>query len=96
MLWGNNQQHAERLPDVQVIGVPLPTRNRCFLPTFSQMGKRIVRVEIVEKGEEHFLLKVFFDGSEERLPIVKLSRRKRSRARVDWSRKLSTGLKRGF
>jgi hypothetical protein len=63
MLWGNNQQHAERLPDVQVIGVPLPTRNRCFLPTFSQMGKKIVRVEIVEKGEEHFLLKVFFDGS---------------------------------
>jgi hypothetical protein len=59
------------------------------------MPKKIVRVEVGGEGDERFLLKVFADGSEEKLPIVKLPRRKRPR-RIDWSRKYSSGLKRGF
>jgi hypothetical protein len=39
-------------------------------------------------------LKTFDDGSEERGPIVKAPRKKWLRSRIDWSRKLSTGLKR--
>jgi len=59
------------------------------------MRKKIVRVEVFGDRDERFLLKVFADGSEERLPIVKLPKKKRPR-RIDWSRKLSSGLKRGF
>jgi hypothetical protein len=60
------------------------------------MPKKPIKIEVIEEGDERFLLKIFFDGSEERQPIVKLPRKKRSRPKVDWSRKLSTGLKRGF
>jgi hypothetical protein len=59
------------------------------------MAKKAVRVEVIEEGDERLLLKVFANGSEERQPIVKHPRKKRPR-RIDWSRKLSTGLKRGF
>ena len=41
------------------------------------------------------LLKTFDDGSEERRPILKEPRKTRPQ-RIDWSRKLSTGLKRGL
>jgi hypothetical protein len=58
------------------------------------MPKKPIKIEVIEEGDERFLLKIFSDGSEERRPIVK--RRKRPRPKVDWSRKLSTGLKRGF
>ena len=47
-------------------------------------------------GEDHFLLKIFADGRKEREPIVKFPRKKRPRSKVDWSRKYSSGLKRGF
>jgi hypothetical protein len=60
------------------------------------MPKKPIKIEVIEEGDERFLLKIFSDGSEERRPIVKLSRRMRPRPKVDWSRKLSTGLKRGF
>jgi hypothetical protein len=60
------------------------------------MPKKPVKIEVVEEGDERFLLKVFPDGSVERRPIVKEPKKKRARPRVDWSRKLSTGLKRGF
>jgi hypothetical protein len=59
------------------------------------MPKKIVTVEVVEEGDDSFLSKVYADGSEERQLIVKLPRKKRPE-RIDWSRKLSTGLKRGF
>jgi hypothetical protein len=59
------------------------------------MRKKIVRVEVFGDRDERFLLKVFADGSEERLPIVKLPKKARPR-RIDWSRKLSSGLKRGL
>jgi hypothetical protein len=60
------------------------------------MPKKPTRIEIVQEGDERFLLKIFADGREEREPIVKLPRKKRPRPKVDWSRKYSSGLKRGF
>lgn len=59
------------------------------------MVNKRTAIEIIDQGDERILLKTFDDGSEERRPIVKEPRKKRRR-RLDWSRKLSTGLKRGF
>jgi hypothetical protein len=59
------------------------------------MAKKIVTVEVLEEGEHRFLRKTYADGSEERKPILKEKSKSRPR-RIDWSRKLSTGLKRGF
>ena len=39
------------------------------------MSKKPINVEIIEEGEERFLLKRYEDGSTERLPIVKLPRK---------------------
>jgi hypothetical protein len=60
------------------------------------MPKKLDKIEVVQEGDVRFLIETFADGSEERQPIVKLPRKKRSRRKVDWSRKLSSGLKRGF
>jgi hypothetical protein len=55
------------------------------------MAKTPTTIEVVQEGDERFLLKTFADGSEERTPIVKLPRRPpRSRFRkvtLDKSRK---------
>ena len=59
------------------------------------MAKKAVQIEVAEVGEQRFLLKTFDDGSEERSPIVKELKKKGLRPRVDWSRKLSKGRKRG-
>jgi hypothetical protein len=39
------------------------------------MAKNPTKIEVVQEGEERFLLKTFADGSEERKPIVKLPRK---------------------
>lgn len=39
------------------------------------MPKKPIKIEVVQKGDERFLLKVFADGREERSPIVKLPRK---------------------
>jgi len=70
--------------------------NRPFHFTFSRMPKKPTRIEIIEEGDQRFLLKTFADGKEKREPIVKLPRKTRPRPKVDWSRKYSSGLKRGF
>jgi hypothetical protein len=59
------------------------------------MPKKPVKIEVMER-DERFLLKVVSDGSEERRPIVKEPKKKPARPRLDWNRKLSTGLKGGF
>lgn len=59
------------------------------------MAKKPVHIEIIEEDDVRYLLKVFDDGSEVRHPIVKETRRKKLR-RIDWSRKLGAGSKRGF
>jgi hypothetical protein len=59
------------------------------------MAKKPLGIQVIEEGDERILVKTFEDGSEERQPIVKAPRKKRLR-RIDWSRKYSSGLKRGF
>ena len=39
------------------------------------MAKSPIKIEVVQEGDERFLLKTFADGSEERKPIVKLPRK---------------------
>jgi hypothetical protein len=39
------------------------------------MAKQPIRIEIVQEGDQRFLVKGFADGSEEREPIVKLPRK---------------------
>jgi hypothetical protein len=39
------------------------------------MPKKPIKIEVVQEGDERFLLKVFAHGGEEREPIVKLPRK---------------------
>ena len=39
------------------------------------MGKKPVKIEIVQEGDQRCLVRSFADSSEERLPIVKLPRK---------------------
>jgi hypothetical protein len=43
----------------------------CSVP----MSKNPTKIEVMQEGDERFLLKTFADGSEERKPIVKLPRK---------------------
>jgi hypothetical protein len=63
---------------------------------FFSMLKKLIEVEIVQAGDERFILKIFSDGSEERQPIVKLPRKKPYRPRPHWHWDLNKGRKRGF
>lgn len=55
------------------------------------MPKKPIKIEIVQEGDARFVLKAFADGTEERLPIVKLPRKTRYPPRTyrkwDFSRK---------
>jgi hypothetical protein len=39
------------------------------------MHKKPTKIEIIQEGDDRFLLKNYDDGSEERVPIVKLPRK---------------------
>ena len=39
------------------------------------MQKKPIKIEIVQEGHERFLVKAYADGSEERVPILKLPRK---------------------
>jgi hypothetical protein len=39
------------------------------------MPKEPVEIEVVQDGDERFIIKTFADGREERVPIVKLPRK---------------------
>jgi hypothetical protein len=39
------------------------------------MPKEPVQIEVVQEGDERFIVKTFADGSEEPVPIVKLPRK---------------------
>ena len=54
------------------------------------------KIEIVQQGDERFILKVFADGREEREPIVKLPRKKRYPPRPYWHWDLSKIRKKDF
>jgi hypothetical protein len=46
-----------------------------FLKTGLGMPKKPIKIEIFQEVDERFLQKEYADGSEERVPIVKLSRK---------------------
>jgi hypothetical protein len=58
------------------------------------MSKKQIKIEVVQEGDERFLLKGYADGSEERTPIVKLPR-KPPRYRY-WTVTLDKSKKKGF
>jgi hypothetical protein len=39
------------------------------------MPKEPVQIEVVQEGDQRFIVKTFADGSDERVPIVKLPRK---------------------
>jgi hypothetical protein len=55
------------------------------------MAKKPIKVQIVNEGQERFLLKVYADGSEERRPIVRELKKKRQSAKIAWYWDLKTG-----
>jgi hypothetical protein len=60
------------------------------------MSKKLTEVEIVQEGDERFILKTFSDGSEERELVVKLPRKKRYPPRPYWHWDLNKSRKKGF
>jgi hypothetical protein len=48
------------------------------------MARKPVKVEIVQEGEERFLVKTFADGEETREPVVRLKRKPRYPPRPYW------------
>jgi hypothetical protein len=60
------------------------------------MPKKLVSVEIVQEGEQRFLIKSFSDGEKIREPIVKLPRKKRYPDRPYWHWDFDKSKKRGF
>jgi len=58
------------------------------------MAKKQVSVEVIEEGDERFLLKTYADGTTERVPIVKgPPKPKRLSNKIAWYRDLRTGRK---
>jgi hypothetical protein len=56
------------------------------------MRRKLVKVDIVIEGDDRFLVHVFSDGSEKRLPIVKQPAKKRRLSnKVAWYWDLKTG-----
>jgi len=53
------------------------------------MAKKPISVEIVQEGDERFILRTFADGETTREPIVKTSRKKRYPDRPYWHWDLS-------
>jgi hypothetical protein len=60
------------------------------------MPKRPIKIEIVGDGEERALLKVYDDGTEERMPIVKAPKKQRASSRPYWYWELGTGRRKFF
>jgi hypothetical protein len=50
-------------------------RNRFLGISFIRMPKNPIKIEVLQEGDERFLLQTFADGSEERKPIVKQPRK---------------------
>ena len=48
------------------------------------MSNKPVKIEVIQAGQERYLLKVFADGSEQRDPILKSQRKKRYPDRPYW------------
>jgi hypothetical protein len=58
------------------------------------LAKKPIQVEVMEEGDERFLLKTYADGTYERIPILKESPKKgRLSSKIAWYRDLRTGRK---
>ena len=71
-------------------------RNGGTAKPFSLMLKKPIKVEIVQEGDERFIVRAFAGGEETREPVVKLPRKKRYPPRSYWHWVLYKGSKRGF
>jgi hypothetical protein len=60
------------------------------------MSREPVKIEIFQHGDERVMLKIFADGTEERIPIVKLPRKKRYPDRPYWKWTFDKSKKKGF
>ena len=59
------------------------------------MAKKPISIEIVQKGDESFMIRTFADGSTTRHPIVKVKRKKRNPDRPYWHWDLSKWERKG-
>jgi hypothetical protein len=60
------------------------------------MPRKLVKVEVVEDGDERYLRKVYADGTEEQVPILRVSKKKRTPVRPYWYWDLGTGRRKFF
>ena len=64
---------------------------------YPMMPKQPTSVEIIERGDQRFLLKTYADGTEERVPIVtEPPKKKRLSNKIAWYRDLKTGRRRFY
>jgi hypothetical protein len=74
-------------------------RSRNRLPVFrveKTMSRKPIKVEIIEAGDERVLLEIYDDGTEERTPVAKTAKKKRSKSRPYWYWMLGTGRRKFF
>ncbi|HEY6579391.1 MAG TPA: hypothetical protein VIY09_08710 [Rhizomicrobium sp.] len=60
------------------------------------MSKKLIKVEIVQQGDERVLLKVYDDATEERTPVVSGGKKNRERQRPYWYWSLRSGQRKFF
>jgi hypothetical protein len=60
------------------------------------MLKKPIKVEVVQEGEERFLLKIYDDGTETRMPIVNAPKKRPKALRPYWYWELRTGRRKFF
>jgi hypothetical protein len=61
-----------------------------------RMTKKPIKVEIMQEGDERYLLKTYDDGREGRVPIVKIPKKRRTSSRPYWYWELGTGRRKFF
>jgi hypothetical protein len=59
------------------------------------MAKKPISIEVVQEGDERFMIRTFADGETTREPIVKLKRKKRYPDRPYWHWDLSKLARKG-
>jgi hypothetical protein len=60
------------------------------------MPKNPKKIKIIQQGDDRFLVKTFADGTEERMPIVKMPPKKRYPDRPYWTWHFDRSKKKGF
>jgi hypothetical protein len=60
------------------------------------MSRKLIKAEIVETGDERVLLKIYDDGTEERTPVVKTPKKRRTASRPYWYWMLGSGRRKFF